>query len=67
MLDKIEYFLFVATTEENAISLIEGESLLVIESDNGDGWTRYLIIDQDNFKILFDQGKKGKIWKPTTL
>ena len=45
MCDKIEYFLFVATTEENAISLFEGESLLVIESDNGDGWTRYLIID----------------------
>ena len=43
--DKIEYFLFAATTEENAISLFEGESLLVLESDNGDGWTRYLIID----------------------
>ena len=44
MCDQIEYFLFVATTEENAISLFKGESLLVLENDNGDGWTRYFII-----------------------
>ena len=38
---------YLATTEENALSLFQGESLLVIESDKGDGWTRcniYIIV-----------------------